>query len=138
MLDVWLDASSVANIPYFMILDKDAEKEAKKYVNEGKLEPNKNLFILKKGSIEDYYPSEKLIGAIESVCGIKLDEEERKRIVEIPRSKKIEELLKGKGFSKGKKVDIGIKVAESMSVDEIDDEIRGILERIYSSLKIGR
>jgi energy-coupling factor transporter ATP-binding protein EcfA2 len=138
MLDVWLDASSVANIPYFMILDKDAEKEAKKYVNEGKLEPNKNLFILKKGSIEDYYPSKKLIEAIESVCGIKLDEEERKRIVEIPRSKKIEELLKSKGFSKGKKVDIGIKVAESMSVDEIDDEIRGILERIYSSLKIGR
>jgi hypothetical protein len=132
-----LDASSVANIPYFMILDKDAEQEAKKYVDKGKLELNKNLFILQKGSIEDYYPSEKLIEAIEYVCGIKLDEEERKKIVEIPRSKNIEEFLKSKGFSKAKKVDIGIKVAESMSVDEIDGEIRGILERIYSSLKIG-
>jgi len=138
MLDVWLDASSVANIPYFMILDKDAEQEAKKYVDKGKLELNKNLFILQKGSIEDYYPSEKLIEAIESVCEIKLNEEERKRIIEIPRSKKIEEFLKSKVFSKGKKVDIGIKVAENMSIDEIDGEIRAILERIHSSLKIGR
>ncbi|TDA41835.1 MAG: hypothetical protein DSO07_02465 [Thermoproteota archaeon] len=134
MLNVWIDASKAVNIPYFMILDKDAEKEAKEFVDKNILIPNKNLFILKKGSIEDYYPKDKLIQAIEST-GIELSEEEKKNIIEIPRSKKIEDLLANKGFSRGKKVDIGKKVAESIYLEEIDDEIRRILERIHSSLK---
>jgi len=135
MLDVFIDASKAANIPYFMILDKNAENDVKKFVGKNFLIPEKNLFILKRGSIEDYYPKDTLVEAFEKVCGTSLNEDEIRKISEIPRQEELERLLERNGFRAGKKVDIGKMVAEKMRPDEIDDEIRRILERINSSLK---
>jgi energy-coupling factor transporter ATP-binding protein EcfA2 len=79
-LGVWVNAAKSANIPYFMVLDKGAEKDAEKLIKDGILVPNHNLFILKKESLEAYYPLEKFIKAFETEYNIKFDENERKII----------------------------------------------------------
>src|SRR5271157_2220855 len=126
-LTVWTDAAENTGIPYYLILDKDAQEEAKKL--REKLIPEENLFLLKKGTIEEYYPKERVIQAIEKEYSIKLSEEEKK--LDSPMDKSIEELVRAKAKdSTGWKVALGKAVAESMTLDEIDDEIKRIFERI--------
>jgi len=133
-LRVWVEAAKNANIPYFMILDKDAEKEAKNLVTEGILVPEKNLFILKRGSLEAYYPFDKFKMAFEKEYNIKFSEDEHK-ILESLDHKKIEELLRNKGVNpNGWKVLVGRRVSLDMTVEEIDDEIKRILERLRTEL----
>jgi hypothetical protein len=138
-LNVWIDASKAAGIPYFMIFDKEAEgdKEVKKFINEKILIPNENLFILKKGSIEDYYHEEKLIDVIKSEYEIEFTKEEKEKILQPPRAEKIKSLLKEKKkYTRDWKVRIGKKVAESMSSEEIDEEIKRIIERLRTKLQL--
>ena len=136
-LEVWIEAAKTSNVPYFMILDKGAEKEAKKFTIDETLIPEENLFLLKRGAIEDYYPLDKLVDAIKHEYGIEVTEEEKERIAQIPRTENIEKLLKEKvKDTRGWKVRIGKKVAESMTADEIDDEIKRIIERIATKIRI--
>lgn len=136
-LNVWIEASKSANIPYFMIFDREAgeDKEIKEFVGKKFLVENENLFILKKGSIEDYYPRDKLIEAIQSEYQMELSEKDKEDILRIPRARNIETLLEEKGKEvRGWKVRVGKKVAESMRADEIDDEIKRIMERLRTKL----
>jgi ABC-type branched-subunit amino acid transport system ATPase component len=75
-LNVWVDAANNANIPYFMVFDKDAEKDVKELVANGTLTPDKNLFILKRGSLESYYPLEKFANAFRKEYSLELTSEE--------------------------------------------------------------
>lgn len=130
-------ATPVGNvkIPYFMILDKGAEREAKKL--DKILKPEDNLFLLKKGSTEDYYSPDKLIEAIRSEYELEVSEEEKKKILESPRDKNIEEFLRSKGKNTtGWKIILGRRVAEVISEDEIDEEIKRIVERIATKLRV--
>jgi predicted ATPase len=131
-LTVWTEATENTGIPYYFILDKDAEKEAKKLSK--KLESGENLFLLKKGAIEEYYPIDRIIDALKQTYDISIEEEEKKKLV-TPKDKAIEQLILSKKKEvAGWKVEIGTIVAESMLVEEIDDEIKGILERIRTNL----
>lgn len=135
-LKVWAEAAGNIRIPYFMILDKDAEENAKKLFE---IESSGcRLFLLKKGSIEEYYPPDKLIIAIESEYGLKLDENEKVKILESPRDRNIKKLLtlKGKDTTNWKII-VGKRVAESMQESEIDEEIKGIVTKIVTK-SIGR
>jgi hypothetical protein len=135
-LRVWTEAARNANIPFFMVLDKDAETEAKGLVTEGVLVPDQNLFVLKKGSLEAYYPLDRLVSAFEEEYSVQLTEDERKT-VESRDSKKIVELLKSKGINpEGWKVLIGRRVSQEMNAKEIDDEIKRILERLRTQLSL--
>ncbi len=135
-LHVWTDAAKDAQIPFFMILDKVAEKETKELKEV--LKPNKNLFILKKIAIEDYYPESRLIDALKSAYGLEISEEDETKILETPRDKNIERYLREKDKSTdGWKIIIGEKVAQSTAIDEIDDELKHIIERISTELNIG-
>jgi len=132
---VWTEAASNVQIPYFMILDSDAKKEAKTFIDNGILEPNQNLFILQKGSIEEYYPEDKLINALKLVYDLKLENEEKEKqlaeALKTPRQKNIEKFLEEKSIDKkGWKVKIGEEVSRSMELREIDEEIKRIIERI--------
>jgi AAA15 family ATPase/GTPase len=131
-LTVWTEATENTGIPYYFILDKDAEKEAKKLSK--KLETGENLFLLKKGGIEEYYPIDRIIDALGKVYDISIEEEEKRKLVN-PKDKAIEQLILSKKKEvAGWKVEIGRIVAESMLAEEIDDEIKGILERIRTNL----
>jgi len=135
-LTVWTDVAKNVNIPYFMILDKGAEKEAKKFVEKGILRINDNLFILKKGSIEEYYPKDRLIEAIKSEYNVEISDEEKERIPRNP-CENVQKFLEGKNIDPtGWKVVLGRRVAEIMTVDEIEEEIKAIIERIATKLRV--
>jgi len=132
-LNVWVDAAKSTRIPFFMVLDKDASKEAKKLTDD--LISGENLFLLEKGSMEDYYPGDKLTEVVSKTYTLQLNEDDKKRILETPRSQKVEDFLKHKKIDpKGWKVIVGREVAQMMTVNEIDDEIKRIIERISTVL----
>jgi len=132
-LAVWLDVAKSTGIPLFMVLDKDAQKEAKKVGDA--LREGENLFLLKKGSIEEYYHERALNGAISRIYAIELDENDKKKLYVSPRDKAIQELLhtRKKDFA-GWKVAVGREVAREMTVAEIDNEIKTVIERISTVL----
>ena len=131
-LAVWTEATENTGIPYFFILDKGAEKEARKLLK--KLEAGENLFLLKRGSIGEYYPTERIVEALRQEYNIEIDEEEKKKLT-TPKDKAIEKLIRSKKKdATGWKTAIGRIAGESMSVEEIDDEIKGVLERIRTKL----
>ena len=135
-LKVWTEVVKNTQIPYYMILDKGAEKEAKKFSEL--LRPDDVLFLLKRGSMEDYYPVDKLVDAIKSEYNLEITDEDKKKISESPRDKNIEELLRSKNKdTAGWKVIIGRRVSNSMVEEEIDEEIKRILERITVRLTVG-
>jgi len=137
-LKVWSEATKATQAPFFMIFDKDAENEAKQLYKEGLIKRDRTLFLLKKGSLEDYYPGEKFIQAIEQQYDVNLSGEERSLITTIPRVENTEKVLKEKlkELPRAWKVEVGKRVAEAMSVDEIDEELRRILERIAGELRL--
>jgi predicted ATP-dependent endonuclease of OLD family len=138
-LQVWTEAVKNTNLPFFMILDKVAEEEAKELIQKHDLKPDINFFTLSKGDLEEYYPPKKLIDALASFYDLKFEAEERKEIVKSPRCKNIEELLDSKLHYKLKgewKTPVAKAVANSMNVEEIDSEVRTILERINSGLSL--
>lgn len=135
-LSVWIDASKSAQIPYLFLFDKGAEEEANNLVKKGLLKSAENLFILNTGSIEDYYPEEKLVAAIESEHGMKISDQEKAEILKTPRAENIEKYLKAKNKDiRGWKVKVGTKVAMQMSLDDIPEEIKRIIERIATKLR---
>lgn len=126
-LIVWTKATENVGIPYYFILDKDAQNEAKQL--KQKLVSEESLFLLRKGAIEEYYPNDRIIEALKEEYNIEFTDEEK--ILESPKEKNIEKLIKSKKKDPtGWKIAIGRIVAESMSLNEIDDEIQRILERI--------
>jgi predicted ATP-dependent endonuclease of OLD family len=135
-LQLWTEIAKNTQIPFFMILDKDAEKEAKKLTNI--LIPAENLFLLRKGSIEEYYPDQYLVEALKEIYEIEIPDEDQKKILESPRDSKIEEYLKTREIdTKGWKVRVGQAVAEKIALGDIDNELKLIFERIRTELTVG-
>lgn len=132
-LSTWVDAVGRSNLRYFMVLDKDAEGEAEKLRQWLKRE--QNLFILKKGPIEDYYPLQRVKEALAELYDLQPDEDETKRLQSESKAAEIEKILRNRKVElTGWKVMVGRLVATRMERFEIDDEIVRILERIRSNL----
>lgn len=143
-LEVLTQATGNIGIPFFMILDKDAEKQARKLISKRQLTRNENLFLLQKGATEEYYPWDKFIDALKealkSEYNLEITDEEVAEIEKGPRCDKIEALLqrrlKRKKAPRSWKPMVGEKVAQSMDLEELDSEIRGIIERILTTLRL--
>jgi len=134
-LKVWTDAATNANVPFFMLLDKGAEGEAKKLAKI--LRPGDNLFFLTKGSIEDYYPEEKLREAIKEEYEIEMAKDDPSKILETPRASKVEEFLRAKvKNADGWKTIVGVNVANRMRPDDIPEDLKRILERIATKIRL--
>lgn len=133
-LNTFIESTKAASIPFFMILDKGAAKETKNFVSNGVLKLDDNLFLLKKGDIEDYYPREKLIDTVCSEYNIELTDEENGKLREGLAVESIETMLckklKLKNAPRSWKTVVGRKVAQSVTEDEIDEELKRIIERI--------
>jgi hypothetical protein len=116
-----------------MLLDSDAKDDAGRLVSSGLLKDTYNLFILPRGSIEDYYPEERIIEALKSEFNINVTEDERKDILKTPRAKSIKEFLTKKKLDTfGWKLSLGRTIASKMTADEVDDEIRRVVERLHT------
>ncbi len=136
-LELWIEVVKNTNLLFFMILDKVAESEAKELIQKHSLTRDRNFFTLKKGDLEEYYPEKKLISALSSFYNLELEEQEKREIVKGPRCKNIEKLLASKldyNPNGEWKTPVAEAVAKSMNVEEIDNEIRIILDRINSEL----
>jgi len=136
-LELWIEVVKNTNLPFFMILDKIAEPEAKELIEKHTLTLDKDFFTLSEGDLEEYYPKKKLISALTSFYNLELEAEEKKEIVKSPRCKNIEKLLASKLHYQPAgewKTPVAEAVAKSMNIGEIDNEIRTILDRINSEL----
>lgn len=131
-LNTFIESTKAANIPFFMVLDKGAGKEAKKFLANGTLKAGDNFFLLNQGDIEDYYPRDRLIDTVCSEYGIELIEEEKGKLQEGRAVQSIETMLKAKKkeVPKGWKTVVGKRIAETMTEGEISEELKGIIERI--------
>jgi actin-like ATPase involved in cell morphogenesis len=93
------------------------------------------LFILQKGSIEDYYPEKRIIQTLKSDFNVDVTDQERKDLLKSPRAKSINELLTARKINThGWKISVGKSVASSMTADEVDEEIRTFLERLQTEV----
>jgi energy-coupling factor transporter ATP-binding protein EcfA2 len=136
-LQVWIEAAKGSNVQFFMILDKKAGSATKKFVEEGTLKQDDNLFFLKKGDIEDYYALETLTACLEEEYEIRIEEEERKALQKDGRSKTIQDTIEKKGKdAKGWKDVVSRCVADKIRLNDIDEEIKRILQSIDTSMKV--
>ena len=68
-LIVWGEIAQAANIPFFIILDKDAENIAEKARESRKID-RECIYTLKRGALEDYYPKDLLKSVLEKMYSI--------------------------------------------------------------------
>lgn len=137
-LKVWTDATEKVGIPFFMILDKGAELEAGELEKKGILKRNETIFILRDGCLEDYFPAKKLADAIRDEYNLQLDEVDERELEKRPRVESVKKLLekKLKHIPDGWKIRIGERVANSMTPEEISEEIKSVLERIATNIRL--
>ena len=138
-LKMWVQITKNADVPIFMLLDKNAEKELNDILKQKLIEED-HTHLWKKGNLEDYYPKnifeEVAIEVIEKDYSIHLSDEDKKKIKDQTNIKTIEEILKKSGERyDGLKVLIGRKVAEKMTKTDIDEEIKRVMERIASTFR---
>lgn len=124
---VWISVSEQIGVPYYFVLNKSAAEHASAIkIFRDKLLPQRNLFLFRKASIEEYFPDDKIMEALERVYNIKIPE--NVKTLSSPKVKSIEKLIVSKGKDPiGWNILVGDVIAGLMSKDQIDDEIKNIL-----------
>jgi len=114
----------------YALYDKNAKETVRKAV-EG-IVPDENIIPLKKGDIEDYYPRELVLDFAKEFAPKKgkTPEEIPDEIKEGETVKKLNKLLKGDWWKRN----LAEKVVKEMKPEQIDEEIRTILTKIYDSI----
>lgn len=134
-LTVWADAAKYTTATLFMVLDGDevARKKAKEFKRRG-LIPPKNIYNLKKTSVEHYYPTHLILEALTLRYDLKGEERNRveNALTEIDIARAINrEMWKMKEIPADFwKVPVAEYVAERMEEAEIDVEIRALIRRM--------
>jgi predicted ATP-dependent endonuclease of OLD family len=127
-LRIWKDMLDVYPIEYLIILDKHTERLIPNLIRELGIDVRKFL-ILKKGSIEDYYPIELVTRALKELFGIDIKKEDID--LSKPRDKEIEQILiKHKRIRNRWKIDIGEYIASELSIEQIPEEIKEAFEKL--------
>jgi len=120
-LGIWIDAAKNTNLPIFLLLDRDAEKEIRK------LELDKDYYHLLEKEFEDYYSKDVLKDVVSEMIKKSKEKEiaEKEKELELkePVVEKINELLKRKDW----KVEVGLKVVTKMTPEQIKEEMDEIV-----------
>jgi len=133
-LRIWLELLDVFPVGYIILLDKHSERLIPDLTRELGIDDEKFL-ILKKGSIEDYYPIELVVKAIRDLFDIELKPEDIDQ--QKPRDKEIERILNNHNKKRSRwKIDIGAYIASRLREDQIPIEIKQALESIKKHLSI--
>ena len=72
-IDLWSELAADADLPIYVILDKNASQEAEEAIAAGKLVGDRCL-VLSRGDLEDYYPWELLDDVLENEFAISVDD----------------------------------------------------------------
>lgn len=119
-------------IKAYALCDANSEDTVRKAVKG--LVPDENIFCLKKGDIEDYYPREVVLEFAKEWGKIQKQKEE-----EIPNEIKEGETVQSlrtllKGHKDWWKRNLAEKVIKEMKPEQIDKEIKTTLTKIYDSI----
>ncbi len=127
---VWINTAEQLGLPYYFVLNKSlTEQGSTMKIFKEKVVPHKTLLLFSKPSIEEYFPDNRILEALERQYGIKILEKEKS--LASPKAASIEKLIVSKGKDPtGWNILIGDVIAKSMSINEIDDEIKSILLEI--------
>jgi predicted ATPase len=128
-LRLWIEWLNIFPVDYLVLLDKHSEHLVGELIRKLKIDAGK-IFILKNGSIEDYYPIKLVIKALKELFDIDIKETDidsskprDKEIERILKQYKIIEMIGGKW-----KVIVGEYIALWMPVENIPSEIKMAFE----------
>ena len=134
-LKAWNEVTKSIPVSFYIILDNDAKSQGDKLIEEGLIE-SRQISILEKGTIEDYYDVDILM----KIMTERYDNEFTEKDMQPTISKGLMKFLKRKhraleNFLRAK-AEVAEEVANATPKDKIDDEIIRILERteIYLGL----
>jgi len=134
-LQAWIEVTRNIPVSVSMILDKDAENEAEKLI-KSKLIARKQISVLSKGAIEDYYDPSVLMSVMKKRYGEEFTENDLKP----SQSKGLFKFLKRKHkdwrtFCRAK-FEIGEDVATQMTKEQIHSDISKALEKTRDYLEL--
>lgn len=134
-LQAWVEVTKNIPVSVSMILDEDAKGEAEELVKE-KLIARKQISVLTKGAIEDYYNTKILMKVMKEIY----DDEFTKDNLKPTQSKELMAFLKRKHKdweerSRAKFL-IGERVATQMSKDQMHNDVVTALEKTIEYLKL--
>jgi len=115
----------------YSLCDKNAEDKVKQAIKD--VIPEPQVLVLSKGDLEDYYPRE-IVSQFAKKMALKKDKKEEKIPNEIRKGetvKKLDELL-GKDWWKRS---LSEKVIKEMIPEQLDDEIKDKLGKVYESVR---
>jgi len=115
----------------YALYDANSENTVRKAVKG--IVPEENIFSLKRGDIEDYYPRDMVLEFVREMAKKKgKSNEETPKEIQIGETvKKLDDFL---GKDTGWKRKLAEKVIKEMKLEQIDDEIRTKLAQIYGSI----
>lgn len=134
-LKAWNEVTKNIPVSIYIILDNDAKLQADKLIEDELIE-SRQISVLEKGTIEDYYDIDILMNIMNERYNKEFTEEDLKPTT----SKGLMKFLKKKHRSLEKflraKAEIAEEVANATPKEKIDNEIIGILEKteIYLGL----
>lgn len=124
-LKFWKEVMERVTVSRYMLVDSHAKQEAEEAIKNGLIERSK-CFVLKKHSIEDYYPVEVLLDVIHALCGRRPTEKDFAG----DRVSNINAFLRKNGYTEDWKIIVGKKVAERIESDQLPEELEEILKKI--------
>lgn len=127
-LRLWKEVMGRVSVSRYLLVDSHASEEAEAAMKE-KLVDRSKCFVLRRGSIEDYYPDEVLFDVVQELCG----KRPTQRDFAGSRVAAINAFLKKNGYTADWKIIVGKRTAERMRSDQLPSELEQILRKISSS-----
>ena len=133
-IEFWAEVGRDANVPLYVILDKNAEQEAQTAIDKGDV-ASENCLILEKGSLEDNYPTSYLQKALADCFDIESEPEDLRADPDMVTV--IKRVVGRKAIKHSWKLTLAEEVARQLSRNDAELELRDIvdfLRRMHTDL----
>jgi len=134
-LQAWMEVTRNIPVSVSMILDKDAKNEANKLIKDKRI-TRKQISVLSKGAIEDYYDVKILTSVMKKIYGEKFTENDLKPSQSEGLMKFLKRQHKDWRARSRAKFKIGEDTANMMSKDQIHGDVSSALEKTREYLEL--
>ena len=134
-LQAWMEVTRNIPVSVSMILDKDAKDEANKLIKD-KMITRKQISVLSKGAIEDYYDAKIMTSVMKKTYGEKFTENDLKPSQSEGLTKFLKRQHKDWRARSRAKFKIGEETANRMSKDQIHGDVSSALEKTREYLEL--
>lgn len=127
-LRIWLEQSNLSSAMWHVVLD-DIDANELKGLHEDLGIPDDHITILPEHCIEDFYPTDLVLEALESIY--KIEETSHQKVSSKPRDRSIRKVLEEHGkLNKGWKVALGMYVASRMEEHQIPSQFKVVVDKM--------